>query len=296
MDETYILFISDHGHTLVLHDQQHALGSEKSERARAVLEKVGFRVRENQIEASTDDFQAVLAYQGAIAYVYLADRSTCPNHGSKCDWRRPLRFDQDVMVVANAFEEADHGEIGLGLNNTLDLIFARRPAAVGQLARPYEILDRDELVSIPDYLKRHPRPDLIRLDERMRWLSEGPYGNRAGDVLLLSKSGLNRPIQDRYYFSAPYNSWHGSPTLHGNITFAISCAKRNGAELKRIVARVVVNEITQLNVVPLGLELLKEPTSTRAEQSRPDVFDVARLNGNEKSNGAPPETLSGLKR
>ena len=235
-------------------------------------------------------------YQGAIAYVYLADRSTCPNQGSKCDWRRPLRFDQDVMVVANAFEEADHGEIGLGLNNTLDLIFARRPAAVGQLARPYEILDRDELVSIPDYLKRHPRPDLIRLDERMRWLSEGPYGNRAGDVLLLSKSGLNRPIQDRYYFSAPYNSWHGSPTLHGNITFAISCAKRSGAELKRIVARVVANEITQLNMVPLGLELLKEPTSTRAEQSRPDVFDVARLNGNEKSNGAPPETLSGLKR
>ena len=44
----------------------------------------------------------------------------------------------------------------------------------------------------------------------MDWLSAGPYGNRAGDIVLLSQSGAS-PIEGRYYFAAePHYTWHGS--------------------------------------------------------------------------------------
>jgi hypothetical protein len=35
----------------------------------------------------------------------------------------------------------------------------------------------------------------------MRWLSAGPYGNRAGDILLLARACTNLPIQSRYFFA-----------------------------------------------------------------------------------------------
>ncbi len=77
------------------------------------------------------------------------------------------------------------------MKDTLDLVFAREPTPPGQNTNEYEIFDGHRLVPIWQYLLLHPRPDLIQLNRRMRWLSAGPYGNRAGDVLLLSRSGLN---------------------------------------------------------------------------------------------------------
>jgi hypothetical protein len=59
-------------------------------------------------------------------------------------------------------------------------------------------------VAISDYLARHPRPDLLQLETRMRQLSAGLYGHRAGDILLLARSGLERSIEERFYFSGPY--------------------------------------------------------------------------------------------
>ena len=46
------------------------------------------------------------------------------------------------------------------------------PAAVPATcnARPLEIFDGEKLLPIYEY-RKHPRPDLIDLDERMRWLS-----------------------------------------------------------------------------------------------------------------------------
>ena len=60
----------------------------------AVVQAAGFRPRKLVLNPGTDeqDYQAAFAYQGAIAYVYLADRSTCPNPGMTCDWKRPPRY------------------------------------------------------------------------------------------------------------------------------------------------------------------------------------------------------------
>ena len=259
LDSTFIIFVSDHGHTPVLKDDKHALGAKPDGRAAHVLTRMGFRLRPLEVEPTENDYTATFAYQGAIAYVYLANRAICPA-GQKCDWSKPPRFKQDVMAVARAFYEA--GKTGYrshGLEGALDLVFAREPRPTGTDTLPYEVFDGHKLVPIEQYLKANPRPDFVQLERRMRWLSAGPWGNHAGDVLLLSKSGLNRPIEDRYYFSRPYNSWHGSPSMQdSHITFAIANAKSTGAALKDVIASIGDNEPSQLDLTPLVLKLLKQ--------------------------------------
>ena len=121
----------------------------------------------------------------------------------------------------------------------------------------YQIFDGHRLVSISEYLIAHPRPDLIQLNRRMQWLSAGPYGNRSGDILLLSKSGLNRPIQKRYYFSGPYHSWHGSASWQdSHIPLIVARQNYPAAKLKEIVDEVAGPNPSQLSLVPIVLSLL----------------------------------------
>jgi hypothetical protein len=146
------------------------------------------------------------------------------------------------------------------MKGALDLIFARRTVPPGKNTLPYEIYDGKRLVKISDYLDQHPRPDLIDLDRRMRWLSVGPYGNRVGDVLLLTKSGLNRPINQRFYFSGPYNSWHGSPSMQdSHIPLIVASQSHSGEELKELVDHVAGDKPTELDLTPIVRALLLTP-------------------------------------
>src|SRR5258708_32268048 len=91
----------------------------------------------------------------------------------------------------------------------------------------------------------------------MQWLSAGPYGNRSGDILLLSKSGLDRPIQKRYYFSGPYHSWHGSASWQdSHIPLIVARQNYPAAKLKEIVDEVAGPNPSHLALVPIGLSLL----------------------------------------
>jgi len=86
----------------------------------------------------------------------------------------------------------------------------------------------------------------------MRWLSAGPYGHRAGDVLLLAHSGLERPLSERFYFSKPYRSWHGSPTLQdSHIPFILARKGDSGEQLQAIVTAAMGPFPSQLDFVPL---------------------------------------------
>src|SRR5215472_8551269 len=126
LDRTYVLIIADHGHTPVLKDN--ALGSEGTDTPAALLRATGFRTRKFKLEPGPDeqDYQAVFAYQGAMAYVYLADRSTCASAGQKCDWTKPPRFGAEVMPAVRAFDYVNRtGTPVPRLKGTLDLIFAR---------------------------------------------------------------------------------------------------------------------------------------------------------------------------
>ena len=152
------------------------------------------------------------------------------------------------------------------MKDTLDLVFARVPTPPGELTHEYEIFDGHRLVPIWEYLLAHPRLDLIQLNRRMRWLSAGPYGNRAGDVLLLSRSGLQLPIDQRYYFSAPYHSWHGSASMQdSHIPLIVARKDYPGAKLKKLVDAIGGAEPSQLALVPIVRSLLlSEPPAAPA--------------------------------
>jgi Type I phosphodiesterase / nucleotide pyrophosphatase len=260
LDQTYVMIIADHGHTPVLRDPKHALGSDTNSGPVDVVKSVGFRPRKSVLNPGKDeqDYQAAFAYQGAIAYVYLADRSTCPNPGTTCNWKVPPRWREDVRPVSRAFYTSNKtGKPVPQMKNTLDLIFARVPTPAGQPTMEYQVFDGHRLVPIADYLKEHSRPDLIQLDRRMQWLSAGPYGNRSGDILLLSKSGLQLPIEKRYYFSGPYHSWHGSASWQdSHIPLIVARQNYSSGKLKDIVDKVAGDQPSHLSLVPIVLALL----------------------------------------
>lgn len=260
LSNTYILILADHGHTPVLNDPIHALGVDPTTGPEAVVKAAGFRPRPFVLDPSSvqQDYQAAFAYEDSIAYVYLADRSTCPDVFNKCDWSKPPRFEEDVMPVAKAFYEANRTGAGAPrLKGTLDLIFARRPAPSGSNTSEYQVFDGKRLVPIAEYLEDHPHRDLLDLDRRMRWLTVGPHGNRAGDVLLLARIGLTIPIEQRYYFAHLFHSVHGSASVQdAHIPLILSHQGCRGTTLKTAMERVTGEHPTTLRVTPLVLELL----------------------------------------
>lgn len=266
LDDTYVVFVSDHGHTPVLADDRHALGTDGDDEPPAIIARAGFRLRPFVLEPAEDqqDYQATVAYQGAMAYVYLADRSTCPRPGDRCEWTRPPRLDEDVMPVARAFHDVNRtGDPIPALKGTLDLVLAREPAGPGRDARAFEVFDGERLVPIARYLARHPRPDLLRLEERLRGLAVGPYGHRAGDILLLAHSGAQRPIEERFYFSGPHHSWHGSADRQDSeIPLVVARRGSPAATIRSLVEPALSPAPSQLDVVGLVRALLAAPTGT----------------------------------
>ncbi len=260
-DHLWVMIVSDHGHTPVLDDDAHSLGvgdaDSEPDEPTALLSEVGFRVRPFELETDADDYQAVVAYQGAIAYLYLADRSSCPEPGQRCDWTRAPRMEEDVLAVVRAIDAANQRAVDDGgLGDALELVFAREPRPIGQDALPYQVWDGERLLDVDAFLAAHPHPHLLALTERMRALSEGPLGHRAGDVLLLSHSGLDRPIETRFYFSGPYRSWHGSPTeSDSNIIFTVLSGSTDGAGVRDRVRALVGGAPSQLDVTRVILDL-----------------------------------------
>ncbi|MDE2058491.1 MAG: hypothetical protein KGL31_14030 [candidate division NC10 bacterium] len=161
---------------------------------------------------------------------------------------------EDVLPLVTAFDSANRtGRPIPQLKGTLDLIFAREPAPGGQNVRPYEIFDGRRLVPIRDYLRKHPRPDLVRLEERMNRLSAGPYGNRAGDILLLARACNNLPLQDRYYFAAlTHYTWHGSACERdGHIPFILAQTGGSGTRLRTLMNKCGGESPSEMSLTPL---------------------------------------------
>ena len=260
LENTYVIFISDHAHIPTMNDEEHRLGPDDDSSPFKAVAKAGFRVRKaSLILPDTDtDFQAVLAYQGSMAYIYLADRTTCPNDDDNCDWKKPPRFEEDVMpVLKSLYRSNQRGRPVAGLKGKLDLIFSRPPTPAGARALPYEVFDGQELVPIDDYLSDNPRPDLPELSQRMRWLSAGPYGNRAGDILLLPKACMNVPIENRYYFAEmTHYSWHGSACEQdGHIPFILAQANGSGEKMRSIMNKFGGATPSERKMTPLVVSI-----------------------------------------
>ena len=262
LDRTYVIIVSDHGQIPTLNEDSHELNTDDEKSPFAVLKKAGFRLRKPllNLAAADTDYQAVFAYQGFMAYVYLADRSTCEKEHAPCDWPTPPRFKEDVLPALNALYNANRsGELVPELKNTIDLIFSREPAPTNQNAKPFQIFDGQRLVPIGEYLKRNPRPDLIDLDKRMQWLAAGPYGHRAGDILLLAKACTQVPIEQRFYFaSVSHFTWHGSACAQDSrIPFILAQAGGSGERMRGLMRKFAGAVPNQLGLTPLVRGLLK---------------------------------------
>lgn len=258
LSETFVVVVSDHGHTPVLDDDRHALEADGDDEPTALLAHLGFRLRDLDVGDVDPNAQAAVAYQGAMAYVYLADRSTCPGEDDDCDWRAPPRFEEDVMAVARAFHASSaEGRPLEALRGTLDLVLAREPVPITEDAKPFQVFDGRRLVPVDRWVRAHGRDDLLELDQRLRDLAAGPYGHRAGDVLLITKSGTDRPIEDRYYFSGPYHSWHGSPSRSdSHVPILVARPSMSGAQIRALVRPALSDPPSQLDVTPVVLRLL----------------------------------------
>jgi hypothetical protein len=253
----YVVLTSDHGHTEVLGDAEHALGTDDKEDPPAVLARAGFHVRPFELDVPPDQgFDTVLAYQGAIAYVYVADRSSKNNRAY--DWAQPPRFEEDVVPVAQAFYQNNlDGASVPSMKGTLDMVLARRPVRVDQDDLPFEVYVGDgKLVPIAEYLAQHPHPTYVALEERLSQLAVGPFGERAGDVLLIAHNGDRDQPKDRYYFSAVYRSWHGSPSRQdADIPLIVAHAHDSSSELAELTAKGLGSGPYQKNFANLLLAL-----------------------------------------
>lgn len=262
LDSTYVVIVADHGHTPVINDDLHALEAEGTDEPPEVLRQAGFRPRPLVLGEADDapDFQSAFAYQGALAYIYLADRSSCPTAGDPCEWSRPPRLREDIIPVVQAFDAANrHGAGVPALRGALDLIIARLPTD-DRASSTLHVFDGEALVPIADHLRANPRPDLLQLEERLEGLANGPFGDRAGDVLLLARTGEEIPIEQRFYFSGIYHSWHGSPhALDSRIPLIVARRGGSGSEIRERVERVVARRRSQMDVTPLVLHLLNRP-------------------------------------
>jgi hypothetical protein len=162
-----------------------------------------------------DPFSAVLAYGGATAYLYLADRSKCPGEKDRCPWSDPPRYKEDVLAAAEAiYRNNEDGNVAPKVKGTIDMIFVRRPKPVREIDDPFEVyVGGGRTMPVDEYLREHPHPTYVAVDARLRELAVGRYGERAGDIMLLAHDGDRDTPRGRYYFEGmPYRSWHGSPS------------------------------------------------------------------------------------
>ncbi len=277
MNHTYVIFISDHAQIPTLDDHRHELGTDDEHSPFEAVHKAGFRVRRASLFVPDvdRDYQAVLAYQGFMAYIYLADRSTCPHEHDRCNWKKPARFEEDVIpVLKTIYRSNTKGRPVAKLKGTIDLIFARPGVPPGQNALPYMVFDGKDLVPIREYLKLHPRPDLIDLAQRMNWLSAGPYGSRAGDILLLPRACMNVPMRSRFYFAGmTHYTWHGSACEQdGHIPFILARPTATGEQMRDIMADFGADSPSERELTPLVRALF--PRRIQAQTASARTTDV----------------------
>lgn len=258
LDRRWVIVTADHGHTEVVHDDAHAIGTGEDD-APGVLHKIGFHTRPFTRKVSDKDpYNAVLAYGGAMGFVYLADRSRCPGTDAPCAWNAPPRYREDVLAVAEAFHKNNEdGALAPGMKGALDMIFVRVPRPVSEVDLPFEVyVGAGKTQPIDSYLQAHPHPTYVDVARRMHELAVGVHGERAGDVLLLAHNGDRAEREDRFYFAAPYRSWHGSPSRRDSeIPLIVANPRHKAAAIAAWVDKVLGDHPYQRKVTELILGL-----------------------------------------
>jgi hypothetical protein len=276
LKDRWVVLTSDHGHTPVRHDREHALWTDGEDSPPGLMRKAGYHVRPFQEKVAKDTpYDAVLCEGGATAFIYLADRSTCTGKSRVCDWRLPPRYEEDVLPLAEAFYRNDlDGKLVPRLKGTLDLVLTRKPRPYSDTDLPFEVYVGDgKTVPVTTYIQQHPHPTYVEIDTRLRDLAAGPRGERAGDIMLLAHSG-DRDIPDqRYYFASLYRSWHGSPSHQdSDIPLIVANPHHSSERIHDRVEQALGPRPRQQRVTDLLLALRSqtnaEPRAKTATKSR----------------------------
>ena len=259
LSDRWIVLTSDHGHTPVRNDVKHALWTEGDDSPPGLMKKAGYRLRPFKEKVDSNvGFDAVLCEGGATAFVYLADRSTCPGAKTACDWKQPPRYQEDVLALAEAFHRNNaDGALAPRLKGTLDLILTRRPKPYAEVDLPFEVYVGDgKTVPVGTYLQDHPHPTYIAFEARLKDLAAGVRGERAGDIMLLAHNGDREIPDERYYFADIYRSWHGSPSRQDSeVPLIVANPHFSDEQIGQRVSALLGPEPRQQKVAQLLLDL-----------------------------------------
>lgn len=137
------------------------------------------------------------------------------------------------------------------------MVLTRQPRPAAEDDLPFEVYVGDgRTVPVGDYLVDHPRPDYVSLEARLHDLAVGRYGDRAGDILLIPRNGSGQAVDDRYYFGAPYSSWHGGPARDDSeLPLIVAHPDYDSGTLRETVERVLGERGAQQRFTDLLLEL-----------------------------------------
>ena len=104
-----------------------------------------------------------------------------------------------------------------------------------------------------------------RAREQRRNVSPHPFGERAGDILLIAHNGDRDAADGRFYFATLYHSWHGSPShLDSDIPLIVAHPDKPTSELARLTHQAIGDRPKQQKFTDLVLSLRGLSTRRRA--------------------------------
>lgn len=253
----YVILTADHGHTDVLPDDAHALavGGEDAPGHR-VLREAGFKPHAPSLGTLEGSDDAVFAHQSGAAFVYLADRSKCDE--DRCSWSFPPRYEEEVLVAADAFHEARSE--GGPMEQSLAMVLVRQPVPFEEEDHAFEVyLGAGKTMDVGTYLANHPEHSGPAMAERLHRLAVGRYGERAGDVMLIARTDPDH-VEKRYYFGQQYEATHGSalPT-DSMVPFVLSHPELTRAQLGSLVKNMAGEVLYLDEVAPIIEKLATSP-------------------------------------
>lgn len=86
----------------------------------------------------------------------------------------------------------------------------------------------------------------------MNGLDAGPYGNHAGDILLLARACTNSPMEDRCFFSkVRHYTWHGSACeTDSHIPFILAQKGGSDEQLRTLMRKIGGDSPSEMALTP----------------------------------------------
>jgi len=143
------------------------------------------------------------------------------------------------------------------MRGALDLVLVRRPRPYREIDLPFEVyLGNGRTESLEAFLQHEPRSTYVACSGRLRDLAVGRYGERAGDVLLLTNVNDDSTGPRRYFGTTLYRSGHGSPTAQDSQVPLIVAHPHHSAAALRTKVQSALGPMPRLQRVgDLLLEL-----------------------------------------